>query len=334
MTREAPPPEPRDPPHLDTIPPAPPGTRPPLIHARRLSKYFMRSASGRQEPDVVRAVEGVSLYVRRGETLALMGESGCGKSTLLHTLFRLHDPDYGRIEFDGVDLLTLPARELRRLRRRFQLVLQEPSAALPPDRSVAWAIAQGLKAHGIASRDEQRAIARRWLERLGLETELLGRRLGELSSGERQRVLIARSLALDPEFVAFDEPLAFLDEAWKTELSKLMIELSQTRQTAFLLVTRHLGVVRRASQRLAVMYAGALVESGPTGSVLDRPRHPYTQALLAANPEGEFGGPHPASGCSFRPRCPKAGRGCDTLLPGWVEVGLDHQRVTCWFPGV
>jgi oligopeptide/dipeptide ABC transporter ATP-binding protein len=302
-----------------------------------VSKYFVVRREGARDADVVRALDGVSAYVRPGETLGVIGETGSGKTTLLHTLTGLLEPDYGAIEFDGQDLLALSPRERVPLRRRLQIVLQSPSTSLPSGRSPTFIVAEGLLAHGIEpSAQAREERVRGALDRVGLAPELRERAVHGLSLGDRARIRLARSLVLDPALLVLDDPLSALDPASRAYLAHYLVEVQQARETAFILASHDLALVAHLSQRVAVLYAGCLVETGPTASVFGRPRHPYTQALLGASRSLPIAAapalPRPLNGCPFQPRCPKAGQGCDTLMPGWVEVSLDHQRVACWFP--
>jgi oligopeptide/dipeptide ABC transporter ATP-binding protein len=271
----------------------------------------------------LRAVDGVSLTVARGETLALVGESGSGKSTVARAILRLQRVTAGMVEFDGHPVLQLDRRTLRGLRRRMQIVLQDPSSALNPRMRVGAAVAEGLEIHRLGTPSERGARVAQLLTEVGLDPALTAVYPHQLSGGQRQRVVIARALAVDPELLVLDEPVSALDVSVQAQVLSLILELQQRRQLAYLLVAHDLAVVRQVAHRIAVMYLGRIVETGPTDAVLTAPAHPYTRMLLAAAPDPDPRAPAPAApvtpdegssaarptgGCLFQPRCPHPGR--------------------------
>lgn len=232
-----------------------------------------------------RAVDGVSFTVGRGETLALVGESGSGKSSVARTILRLQPATSGRVSFDGQEIFGLTSEELRALRRRVQIVFQDPSSALNPRMTVGDAIAEGLEIHRLLPPADIPARVKSLMEEVGLDPAAAGRYPRSFSGGQKQRVGIARALAVDPSFLVLDEPVSALDVSVQAQVLNLLLSLQQRRGLSYLFVAHDLAVVRQVAHRVAVMYLGKIVETGPTEQVLSAPRHPYTQALLAAAPE-------------------------------------------------
>ncbi|MFJ8788798.1 oligopeptide/dipeptide ABC transporter ATP-binding protein [Streptomyces sp. NPDC102462] len=317
----------------------------PLLRAQGLHVTF----PGRHGAPAARAVDGVELDIRPGEIVALVGESGCGKTTLARTLLGLERPASGSVRFDGKPL-TYSSRALRAYRRRVQLVLQDPSGSLNPRHTVYDAVAEGLRIHGHAG-DERAAVAGA-LSRAGLRPpeRFFLRYPHELSGGQRQRVVIAGALVLEPELLVADEPVASLDASVRGEILALLLRLRTELGLAALVVTHDLGLAWNIADRVAVMYLGRIVETGPVEEVLTAPRHPYTQALLSVLPEapGEpvvLAGepPDPSripSGCRFRARCPVLANGeaeqagiadrCRTEDPGVLNAGRESQAACHW----
>jgi peptide/nickel transport system ATP-binding protein len=314
-----------------------------LLEAIAVSKTY---PVGRR---VLRAVDDVSLRVMRGETLGLVGESGCGKSTLGRCLLRLQQVSAGAIRFDGVDITHESARKLRTLRTRMQMVFQDPVASLNPRRRVGDLIAEPLRVHRAAdgawrSADTVAARVAELMALVGLRTDHLSRYSHEFSGGQRQRIGIARALALGPDLLVADEPVSALDVSVQAQVVNLLMDLQERLGLTMVFVAHDLAVVRQVSTRVAVMYLGSVVETGPVAEVFSRPSHPYTAALLAAVPRlsrrgtappvrGEVPSPiDPPAGCRFHPRCPRAAALCGVERPplAMVETG---REVACHFPG-
>jgi oligopeptide transport system ATP-binding protein len=319
-----------------------------LLIARDVTKYFGSKPSiFNRKPAVVRAVDGVSLRVREGETVGLVGESGCGKSTLGRVVLRLLDPTSGQIAFDGTDITRLSASLLRPIRRRMQIVFQDPYSSLDPRMTVREIVAEGITLHGLAtSRREIDDRVEALLARVGLRPEMAQRYPHEFSGGQRQRIGIARALAVDPRFIVCDEPLSALDVSIQAQVVNLFSELQEELGLAYLLISHDLKVVEYMSHRVAVMYLGRIVETAPSRELYERRHHPYTRALLSAIPtpdpgkrrvrlllSGDVPSPlAPPPGCTFHPRCPKAKPGvCDVERPPLEEIAPGHQ-VACFFP--
>jgi len=293
-----------------------------LLSVEGLVKHYESGGlfTGMKPP--VRAVDGLSFTVGKGETLALVGESGCGKTTVGRTLLRLLEPTAGSAAFDGTDLFALRGNELRAMRRRMQIVFQDPYSSLDPRMTIADSIAEGIEIHRLAKGPAVRARVQALLEEVGLDPSYIDRYPHEFSGGQRQRIGIARALAVEPQFIVCDEPVSALDVSVQAQVLNLLADLQRARGLSYLFIAHDLAVVRQLAHRIAVMYLGRIVELGPTDEVLAHPRHPYTQALLSSVPEpdpaarrdrvvlaGEPPSPSaPPSGCAFHPRCPHPAR--------------------------
>ena len=251
----------------------------PLVEVRDLCKHFPVGSGA-----TVHAVEGVSLEVGRGETLAVVGESGCGKSTLAHTMIRLHDPTSGQVILDGEDISGLGNRALRAHRRKMQIIFQDPFASLDPRRPVGRAVAEPLLIHGMAKGVEADERVAALFERVGLEASMMRQFPHQFSGGQRQRVCIARALATQPELVIADEAVSALDVSIQAQVINLMMELQEQMGLSYLFISHDLAVVERMSHRVAVMYLGQIVEIGPRRAIFENPHHSYTQRLLDAVP--------------------------------------------------
>ena len=288
----------------------------PLVVVKDLVKHYKGGGLFRAAP-TVRAVDGVSFEIGRGETLALVGESGCGKSTVGRTILRLQEPTSGSVSFDGTDVFALSREALRQKRRRMQIIFQDPYSSLNPRMTIGRAVAEGIEIHrlekGKAIRDRVASL----LEEVGLDSSYMDRYPHEFSGGQRQRIGIARALAVKPEFIVCDEPVSALDVSVQAQVLNLLADLQQKHGLSYLFIAHDLAVVRQVATRVAVMYLGHIVETGPTEQILSDPRHPYTQALLSAVPEpdpskqrqriileGDLPSPaNPPSGCRFHTRC-------------------------------
>jgi len=322
----------------------------PLLSLRGLTRHFdlrrgLRRLLQPAEGHTVRALDGVDLDIRRGETMGVIGESGCGKSTLGRTILRLREPTAGRVLFAGTDLATLDAAGLKAIRRRMQIIFQDPYASLNPRRTVARIVGRGLEIHGRRDDAAVREAVAAMIARVGLSPAHLGRYPHQFSGGQRQRIGIARALIVRPEFVVCDEPVSALDVSIQAQILALLGELKREFGLTYLFISHDLSVVGHVSDRIAVMYLGQIVEIGPARALLREPAHPYTQALLAAVPRlggaaargtrlgGELPSPlRPPSGCRFHTRCPHVMPRCRTVAPDFIGIAPAH-RVACHLYG-
>jgi oligopeptide/dipeptide ABC transporter ATP-binding protein len=309
----------------------------PLLAVRDLVKHYTAGGIFARGAPPVRAVDGVSFDVGRGETLALVGESGCGKSSVGRTVLRLQEPTGGEARFEDVDVFGLDRTALRRLRRRMQIIFQDPYGSLNPRMTVGAAIAEGIEIHRLATGPEVGRRVGALLEEVGLDPGYGRRYPHEFSGGQRQRIGIARALAVEPSFIVCDEPVSALDVSVQAQVLNLLADLQRDRGLSYLFIAHDLAVVRQIAQRAAVMYLGRIVEAGPTEALLAAPRHPYTVALLSAVPEpdpsrrrsrivlsGDLPSPsNPPPGCPFHTRCfhPSRNERCRTEAPMLRPVG-------------
>lgn len=305
-----------------------------ILSVRGLVKHYEKNRSlvermlGKPR-SVVHAVNNVSLDVRRGETLGLIGESGCGKSTLGRTVLRLHEPTAGTIRFDGSDMTALDARSLMRLRPRMQIVFQDPYASLNPRKTVREIVGMPLLIQGMADAAQRNERVHAMLRRVGLRDDQFGRYPHQFSGGQRQRIGIARALITHPDLVVCDEPVSALDVSIKAQILELLSELKAELGLTYLFISHDIAVVAHLADRIAVMYLGEIVEVGETHDIMQSPRHPYTRALMSAVPRVEAHGRRqrivlkgdlpsplaPPSGCKFHTRCPDAMPQCTTRAP-------------------
>ena len=309
----------------------------PLLEVRDLVKHYTAGGLFARGAPPVRAVDGVSFDVGRGETLALVGESGCGKSSVGRTVLRLQEPTGGQASFEGVDVFGLDRAALRRIRRRMQIIFQDPYGSLNPRMTVGAAIAEGIEIHRLATRRRGGPSGGRAAGGGRPRSRIRAPVPARVSGGQRQRIGIARALAVEPSFIVCDEPVSALDVSVQAQVLNLLADLQRDRGLSYLFIAHDLAVVRQIAQRAAVMYLGRIVEAGPTEALLAAPRHPYTVALLSAVPEpdpsrrrsriiltGDLPSPsNPPPGCPFHTRCfhPSRSVRCRTEVPMLRPVG-------------
>jgi oligopeptide/dipeptide ABC transporter ATP-binding protein len=315
-----------------------------LLKVENLCKHFpIRRGVLSRVVGWVRAVDGVSFEVYRGETLGLVGESGCGKTTLARSILRLTDITSGEVTFDGTPIFEQNATDMRKLRKRMQIVFQDPYGSLNPRLTVGSMIAEAIKIHKLAAGDAVRERVVELLDRVGIPAEYMNRYPHEFSGGQRQRIGIARALAVSPELIIADEPVSALDVSIQAQIINLLKDLQEALDLTYLFIAHDLGVVEYISDRVAVMYLGRIVELAPAPQLYRAPKHPYTQALLSAVPSLDPGIkrqrvllpgdiPSPADvprGCAFHTRCPQAMSVCREQTPPDREVEPGH-RTACW----
>nr|WP_207754275.1 dipeptide ABC transporter ATP-binding protein [Caldicoprobacter guelmensis] len=318
-----------------------------MIEVRDLKKYFpVRGSLIGGKKQVLKAVDGVTFSIYKGETLGLVGESGCGKTTVGRTILKLYSPTDGRIIFNGNDITDLNDRQMRPYRKKMQIIFQDPYASLNPRMTVGDIIAESIDIHNIAKGEERKAIIYDLLSKVGLSKEHANRYPHEFSGGQRQRIGIARALAVNPEFIVCDEPISALDVSIQAQIVNLLEDLQDELGLTYLFIAHDLSMVKHISDRVGVMYLGKLVELAPSDELYDRPLHPYTRALLSAIPvpdpdaaqqrkriilEGDVPTPiNPPSGCRFRTRCPIARKMCAEEEPVMKDYGGGHM-VACHF---
>ncbi len=316
---------------------------PPLLDVQNLQKYYpIRRGIFGGGSGVVRAVEDVTFSMQRGEVIALVGESGSGKTTVGQTILRLREPTGGSIRFEGTDITALGGAEMRRFRRKMQIVFQDPYASLNPRMTVGNLVGEALLVHNLAPKREIPDRVAALLGRVGLRPEHMRRYIHEFSGGQRQRIGIARALAVSPTFVVADEPVSALDVSIQVQVMNLLKDLQEEMHLAMLMVAHDLGVVEYIADRVIVMYLGRVMEIAPARELYRNPLHPYTESLISAVPiadpvrararkrtilKGDIPSPmNPPSGCVFRTRCPIATNECANVVPPLVEVTPGHLK--------
>jgi oligopeptide/dipeptide ABC transporter ATP-binding protein len=314
----------------------------PLLEVRGLKKYFPLKRELLRERLEVRAVDGVSFTLGLGETIGIVGESGCGKSTAAKAIMRLIEPTAGQVLVDGVDVTALSRARFRPYRKRVQIVFQDPYASLNPRMSAGAIVGEPLRNFGVGAA-ERTARVEKLFDRVGLHRDSMRKYAHEFSGGQRQRLGIARALALEPGLIVCDEPVSALDVSIQAQIINLLIDLQKDLGISYVFVAHDLAVVQHISDRVAVMYLGRLVETGDGDRLFGQPLHPYTRALLSAVPKttstgerrrivlkGDVPSPvSPPSGCHFHPRCPGAAERCRQQAPELRDVGENHC-VACW----
>ncbi len=319
----------------------------PLIEVKNLVKRFpIKGGLFSREVASVQAVSDVSFSIAKGETLGLVGESGCGKSTLGRCLLRLIEPTSGQVLFDGKNILDLSREEMRLLRRRMQIIFQDPYASLNPRMTVGDIVGEPLVIHGLhKGKGERSKRITSLLDLCGLRADAVNRYPHEFSGGQRQRICIARVLAVEPDFIVCDEPVSALDVSIQAQILNLMTDLQKELKLTYLFISHDLKVVEHVSDRLAVMYLGKMAEMAAAHEIYAKPKHPYTKALLSAIPlpvpgakreriilEGDVPSPiNPPTGCYFHPRCPRVQADCKTNTPVLLGNNLEHS-VSCFHP--
>jgi peptide/nickel transport system ATP-binding protein/oligopeptide transport system ATP-binding protein len=328
-----------------SVQPAGPADQP-LLVVRNLSKEFALGGGGLfAERRTLRAVDDVSFDIARGETLGLVGESGCGKTTTGRLVLRLIEPTGGKVEFRGADVLGKTPAEMRALRQEMQIIFQDPFGALNPRMTAGELIIEPMVIHGVGDRVSQERRLRRLLDLVGLSMHHAGRFPHEFSGGQRQRLCIARALALEPAFMVCDEAVSALDVSVQAQILNLLQDLKHELGLTYLFISHDLGVVRHISERVAVMYLGQIVEMGPKLAIFEQPGHPYTRALLNSIPSAKKGrgsfftvkgdvpsAANPPKGCRFHTRCPMAQPVCSEKAPPFVTLSPGHVSA-CHFAG-
>jgi oligopeptide/dipeptide ABC transporter ATP-binding protein len=315
-----------------------------LVEVNNLVKYFpVRAGLLQRVVNQVKAVDDVSFFVKKGETLGLVGESGCGKTTVGRTMLRLIEPTAGAVKFQGQDVFSMKPRELKIARRDMQIIFQDPYASLDPRVPIGESVMEGLHIHKIGTPRERVDIMLETLTKVGLESYHSRRYPHEFSGGQRQRIGIARALALRPKFIICDEPVSALDVSIQSQVLNILKDLQAEFGLTYLFIAHNLSVVEHVSNRVAVMYLGKMVEMTSREELFRNPLHPYTQALMSAIPvpnprlkrqrtilKGDVPSPlNPPSGCRFHTRCPVAIEKCSHEEPPFIEVSTDHW-VACW----
>lgn len=315
-----------------------------LFRAKQIKKYFpVRKGLFQRVVASVKAVDGVDLVVHKGETLGLVGESGCGKSTLGRTLIRLYEPTSGELEFEGQNFLNVSGKNLRLLRKDIQMIFQDPYASLDPRMTVGQILKQPFEIHGLLTAPEREDRVKELLTLVGLKPSHINRYPHEFSGGQRQRICIARAISLNPKLIICDEPVSALDVSIQAQILNLLRDLQKKLGLTYIFISHDLSVIEHFCDRVSVMYLGKIVESATREELFKNPKHPYTQALLAAIPrvgagkkkmkrslEGEVPSPlNPPSGCHFHPRCPYKKEKCSQEAP--LLEGTESHLTACFF---
>jgi oligopeptide transport system ATP-binding protein len=318
-----------------------------ILDVKHLKKHFpVKQGLLMREVAQVKAVDDVSLEIKRGETLGLVGESGCGKSTLGRALIRLYEPTSGEVQFNGKDFLGLRGEKLRLERRNMQMIFQDPYASLDPRMTVGAILSEPFEIHGILKSREREAKVKVLLETVGLKASHINRYPHEFSGGQKQRICIARALALEPSLIICDEPVSALDVSIQAQILNLMKDLQRKFNLTYVFISHDLSVIEHICDRIAVMYLGKIVEIAPREELFRNPQHPYTQALIQAIPRigegkrkikkslgGEVPSPlNPPTGCAFHPRCPHRMEICDKKTPALLNHNPADpaHKAACW----
>lgn len=318
-----------------------------LLEVENLKVWYPVRDGWFSQKNYVRAVDGVSFQLDAGETLGLVGESGCGKSTLGRTLVRLEDPQEGTFRIGDVEIGRLKGTELRRARRNFQMIFQDPYGSLNPRMTIFTALNEVLQLHTTLNREDRVRRVAELLKMVGLDEEIMPRYPHQFSGGQRQRIGIARALAVNPKLIIADEPVSALDVSVQAQIINLLMDIQKNTGVAFLFIAHDLAVVEHISRRILVMYLGKIVESGKSQEICSSPAHPYTKALLSAVPvidretgrkrivlPGDVPSPlAPPPGCAFHPRCPLAKDICRKSIPALEPAGNDSHLSACFFSG-
>ncbi len=315
-----------------------------ILEVRNLKKHFrIKNGFFHRDAGAVKAVDGVSFTLKKGETLGLVGESGCGKSTLGRTLIRLYEPTEGSILFKGQDFCQVKGSQLRQLRRHIQLIFQDPYASLDPRMTIGQILMQPMEIHNLHAPKERLDRARELLELVGLRPTHIDRYPHEFSGGQRQRISIARAIALEPELIIADEPVSALDVSIQAQILNLLKDLQDKFKLTFIFISHDLKVIEHFCDRVSVMYLGRIVETATRDEIYENPRHPYTQALFSSIPQvghgkkkiqkgltGEVPSPlDPPTGCHFHPRCPRVMAKCSVESPLITSI-TEHHEAACW----
>ena len=318
----------------------------PLLEVRNLTQYFpLRSGFLLKTTGYVKAVDGVSFSLEKTKTLGIVGESGCGKSTLARSISQLYKPTLGDVLYNGHNLTKLSQKDMLKIRKKMQIIFQDPYASLDPRMTVGRIIRQPLKIHKIGSPQQQKDKVVELLENVGLKSSHLNRYPHEFSGGQRQRIGIARAIALEPELIICDEPVSALDVSIQAQILNLLKDLQQKLNLTYIFISHDLSVVKYMCDDLAVMYLGKIVEMSKSSDIYENPKHPYTQALLKAIPKlgegkvknrelltGDVPSPiHPPSGCHFHPRCQFAMNSCKINRPDLKDINKgNNHKASCW----